>query len=319
MPGNRARGANTKAYLGFEAAEGTTPAAGAAWKGFPLVSHSLGEERPLLADDTLGQGRETQDPTQDVATNTGDVVVPVDVRNFGYWLRLFFGAPVSTGDVGDGYQHVFTSGAAVLPSISIEFGQPEVPAYSTQYGAKGNQLKISLSRSGKLNATCSLICIGETDIANASAAGVAATAALLLTRFPQATGSISRDGVELGEVVSADFTFSNGLEAVETIKADGRIEGSDEGQVAMSGSINVRFKDIALVTAARQNTPMALTFGWTVGAFSLIFHIPRVFLPPVKRPVTGPAGIQQAFNFQASGALGASVTATLSNDVAAYV
>lgn len=317
----RARGANTKAFGVFEAAgsPGTVPAAGAAWFGVPLVTHNLGEERPLLADDTLGNGREMQDPTQDVATNVGDVVVPVDVRNFGHWLKLFFGNPVSTISGGGGEeQHVFTSGAQALPSMSLEFGQPEVPAYSTQYGCRGNQLKIGLARSGKLNATCSLIAIGETDIAGVSAAGVAATASLPLLRFPQAVGSIKKDGQALGSVVSADFTFSNNLDPVETIKADGRIEDSDPGQVMMSGSLTVLFKDTTLVTAARANTPMEIDFGWIIGPHSLVFATQRVFLPPVKRPITGPKGIQQAFNFQASGAAGASVVATLINDVPSY-
>lgn len=315
---SRARGANTKAFLAFEVAPGTIPAAGASWLGAPIITHNLGEERPLLADDTLGQGREIQDPTQDVATNAGDVVVPVDVRNFGHWLALFFGPPATAGDVGDGYTHTFTSGALLLPSVSLEFGQPDVPAYSTQYGARGDKLKIGLARSGKLNATCSLICQGETDIAGVSAAGVAATAALPLLRFPQATGSIMYDGQVLGSVVAADFTYSNECEPVETIKADGRIEDADPGQCMFTGSLTVLFKDTALLAAARANTPKAISFGWTVGGYSLTIACPRLFLPPVKRPVTGPKGIQQAFNFQGSGAGGHILTATLHNDVSTY-
>lgn len=318
MPGQRARGANTQAVLAFEATPGTIPASGAGWQGFPLITHGLGEERPLLADDTLGSGREVQDPTQDVATNTGDLVVPVDVRNFGRWLRLFFGDPVTTSGDDDTYSHVFTSGGASLPSASMEFGQPEVPAYSTQYGARGDKLKIGLARSGKLNATCSLICIGESDIAATSAAGASPTASLPLLRFPQATGSIKKDGVQLGSVVAADFTYSNELDPVETIKEDGRIEDSDAGESLFTGTVTVLFKDTALVGLARANTPLALEFGWKVGDYSLVFTAPRIFLPPVKRPISGPKGIQQQFNFQGSGASGHILTATLVNDVAAY-
>jgi hypothetical protein len=314
----RARGSNAKAFGVFEVTPGTVPAAGPSWFGIPFVSHSLGEERPLIASDLLGQGRETQDPTPDVATNDGDLVVPVDVRNFGHFLKLFFGAPTTTGEVGDGYDHVFTSGAANLPSMSIEIGAPEVPAFSTHYGARGNQLKISMARSGLLNATASLICIGESAPANASAAGVGATAALAIQRFPQATGSVTKDGAALGSVVAADFTFSNSLEKVETIKPDGRIEDSDPGMVSMTGSVTVRFKDTTLLAAATAGTPCELDFGWTIGTFSLIFAVPRVFLPPAKRPITGPNGIQVQFNWQASGADAAAVTATLHNDVATY-
>jgi hypothetical protein len=315
MPGQRALGANAKVAAVFETAPGV--AANAGFFTIPLASHTLGEERPLIASDLLGLGREPQDPIADVATNVGDIVVPVDVRNFGHWLKLAFGASTDAAGTGEGEEvHTFASGAAALPSMSIEIGAPEVPAYSTQYGARLNQLKISLTRSGLLNATCSLICIGETAPANATV--MPAPTSLPVLRFAQATGSIMKDGVALGSVVGADFTFSNNLEPVETIKADGRIEDSDPGMVMMSGSLTVRFKDTVLMTAASSGTPCALSFGWTNGVHSLIFNVPRVFLPPAKRPISGPKGIQAQFNWQASGALAASVTAVLTNDVASY-
>jgi len=314
----RARGSNAVVAGSFEATPGVVPANSDAWFAIPLVSHSLGEERPLISSDLLGQGREMQDPVMDVATNDGDVVVPVDVRNFGRWLRLFFGDPAVTG--AGTFTHVFKSGLAVLPSMSIEVGSPEVPAFSVNRGARGNQLRIAQTRSGLLNATCSLICIGETDPVPATV-GAAVPAALATTRFPQATGSVKKDGVLLGSVVGADFTFSNQLEKVETIQPDGRIEDSDPGMAMMSGSVTVRFKDLALLSAASSSppAPVELAFGWTVGEFSLVFVVPRVFLPRPKRPITGPNGIQAQFNWQAAkGAGGNSVVITLVNDVPSY-
>ena len=310
----RARGSNALLNGAFETAPGTTPAGG--FHKLPFVSHTLGEERPLIASDLLGQGREPQDPTSDVATNTGDVVVPVDVRNFWYWLKLFMGPPVSATGSGGEETHTFTSGALVLPSMSLEVGAPEIPAYSTHYGARGDKMKISLSRSGLLNATCSLICIGESAFANASVAGTPTT--LLAERFPQATGSVMKDGSPLGSVVSADFTFDNNLETVATIKADGRIEDSDPGMVMMSGSVGVRFKDTVLLGQATSGAPCSLSFGWAHGAHSLIFTQSRVFLPLAKRPISGPNGILATFNWQASGAAGNSCIAVLTNDQASY-
>ncbi|MGN6270864.1 MAG: phage tail tube protein [Sphingomonas sp.] len=315
--GTRARGANAKAIGAFEATPGTVPANTDPWFKLPFVSHTLGEERPLISSDLLGEGREMQDPTPDVATNDGDMVVPVDARNFGNWLKLFFGAPTTTGTEEDGYEHEFVSGAAALPSMSIEIGAPEVPAFSVHRGARGNQLKIGMTRSGLLNATCSLICVGETDPVAASVGAVNPTV-LAVTRFPQAVGAVKKDGVALGSVVSADFTYSNNLEKVETIQADGRIEDSDPGQAMMSGSITVRFKDTTLLTAATAGTSCELDFGWVVGELGLLFAVPRVFLPKPKRPISGPNGIQAQFNWQASGANGNAVTVTLSNDVASY-
>ncbi len=315
----RARGSNARVVTAFEATPGTSPAAGAAWHTAPFVSHTLGEERPLEEDDLLGQGREMQDPTEGVATNDGDIIVPVDVRNFGRWLKLFFGNPLSAGTPEDGYTHTFKSGAQTLPSISIEVGSPEVPAYSVNRGCRGNTMRIQMARSGKLNATLGLICIGETDPANASAGGPNPTT-LPTTRFPNATGSVKRNGQLLGSVVGASFTFSNQLEKVETIQPDGRIEDSDPGMAMMTGDLTIKFatRDLLLAASTSPPTPMEISFGWTVGNFTLLFTLPRVFLPKPKRPISGPGGIQAQFNFQTSGANGNAVIVTLKNDKDAY-
>lgn len=310
----RAIGANAKITGAFETNVGVPPNAG--FFSIPLASHTMGEERPLIASDLLGLGREPQDPIADVATDNGDMVVPVDVRNFGHWLKLAFGNPTDATGAGGEEVHTFTSGAAALPSMSIEIGAPEVPAFSVNYGSRLNQLKIGLARSGLLNATCSLIAIGETPPVAATV--MPAPTSQLVTRFAQATGAITKDGVALASVVGADLTFSNNLDPVETIKADGRIEDSDPGMVMASGSLTVRFRDTVLMNAASNGTPCALSFGWTNGPHSLLFNLPRVFLPPAKRPISGPKGIQAVFNWQASGALAASMTAILTNDVASY-
>lgn len=319
-PKKRARGSNAIAKACFEATPGIVPAASAGWFSLPFSSHGLGEERGLIEDDLVGNGREMQDPVHDVASNDGDLVVPVDARNFGNVLKLFFGGPETEpgpGGTPTYYEHLFVSGASTLPSLSIEIGSPEVPAFSVHRGARGNQLKIGMARSGLLNATCSLIAIGETDVVNATV-GAANPVELAVVRFPQAAGSVKKDGVTLGSVVSTDFTYSNNLEKAETITADGRIEDSDPGKAQMTGSITIRFADKALLTAASSGTPVDLSFGWTVGDHSLMFEVPRVFLPKTKRPITGPAGIQATFNFQASGALGPVCSVTLKNDVEGY-
>jgi hypothetical protein len=49
---------------------------------------------------------------------------------------------------GGTYAHVFVTGASTLPSVSIEDGNPEIPSYSTHYGARGNTMRIQMQRSG---------------------------------------------------------------------------------------------------------------------------------------------------------------------------
>lgn len=309
----RPLGINAVQNAVFETTYGATPATG--FFKLPMVSHGLGEEQPLLEDDQLGFGREGLDPTYDVITNDGDVVVPVDTRAIGFWLRSVFGTPVTTGPVTGKYTHTFKSGG-VIPSVSIEYGNPDMPIWSVNYGAAANQMKIGLARSGMLNASLSMICQGETDPGAVSVAGAAT--ALTGPRFAQATGSIMIDGAPAADIVSADLGYTNNLEKLEVIRPDGRIGGIDPGVCRASGSITTRFASRALYDKARAKTPVALSFGWATDSASLTFTLPRTFLPKPKRSIAGPKGIQAVFNWQASGAVAAQLTAVLVNDVVSY-
>lgn len=311
----RPLGINAVMAAAIETSYGLTPAA--TFFKLPFVSHGLGEEQPLLEDDQLGFGREGLDPTYDVITNDGDITVPVDLRGIGFWLRQTFGAPITTPGAAGKFTHTFASGAPLLPSTSVEFGNPDMPIFSTHYGAVVNQLKIGMARSGMLNAALSFIAQGETDPGDISAAG--ALTVLQGPRFAQATGAITIDGVTAASIVSADIGYSNNLDKVEVIREDGRIGGVDAGVSKGSGTIRTRFTDRALFNKARSKTPVALTFGWKMdGGYTLLFSLPRVFLPKPKRVISGPKGIMADFNWQASGKNGAQITAALTNDIASY-
>ena len=310
----RARGANAKLAGAFETTYGTPPGSG--FFPLPFVSETLGPEQELIEDDLLGNGRESYDPVEDVVVNDGTVVVPVDLRNFGYWLKLLFGNPATTGS--DPYTHIFTSGADSLPSLSAEAMMPDVPSYEMNYGLRANSLQIGLSRSGLLNGSIELVGKGALDRASTSAAGTLATE-LAVRRFRQATGEIKREGTKLGSIVSAEVSFTNNLDKVETIQPDGEIEDVDPAKAMATGNLVTRYDSLTLHNDATNNTPVELSFGWALsGGYSLIFNMPRVFLPRKKTPIEGPNGVQSSLNFLASGAEGACITATLVNDVATY-
>lgn len=311
----RARGANAIMAAAFETIYGTPPSSG--FRKMPFVSSALGEEQGLLSSDLLGYGREPLAPSKDVINNDGDVVVPIDLRNFGNWLKLFMGQPTSTANAGVD-SHEFHSGATNLPSMTVEVGMPEVPSYSQNYGVRGNTMRVQMQRSGLLTATLGLIAQGENKLTT-SAAGTLAEGAV--ERFSPFEGAVSRAGAPLGSVVGAEFTFSNNLEKVETIRGDGRIEDADAGLVSMTGSVTVRFRDTTLLDQATAGTPVELDFGWVTDASrSLVVKAHAVYLPKAKTPVTGPNGIQATFNWQAArdATLGRAVTVLLVNDVTAY-
>jgi hypothetical protein len=314
-PKRRARGSGAFQNIKFEAAYGVMP--GGDYMRAPFVSTNLGAEQGLIESDLLGQGREPFDPSEDVVNNDGDHVVPVDARFFGHWLRLAFGAPATTALGGGLYEHVFTSGAEELPSMTIGFDLPAAQSRRANYGAKLNTLRISMSRRGLLNATLGLIAKGEAT-AGVNFGNVAPIGGEDVVRFAQAAGEVRREGVLLANVVSAELGYSNNLDKVETIQPDGEIAGADEGMSGSTGNVGLRFAGQEFLDQA-VGAPLDLSFGWTKGDFSLVFATPRVFLPRTKKPISGPGGIMVTANWQAATDAGGHVlTATLINDVAAY-
>lgn len=310
----RAYGANAQLLGKFETVYGTPPSGN--YIRFPFVSTDLGSEQGLIASDLLGQGRDPSQPIRDVIRVEGNVVVPVDLRNFGHWLKALLGVPTTTGT--GPYTHTFASGAASLPSIALEVGMPEVPIFFTEAGVRVNSAQLTFARSGAANATLNCIAQGESD-AGVTGGGTPTTATL--TRFNQFQASIKKDGVQLGNVTGAQLTYSNNLERIETIRSDGKIDGADPTIAALTGNIEVRFADTTLIDAATDNTPLELAFAYTIDADkSLTFTAHEVYLPKPKLAISGPGGVQATFDWQAAKATAPArmLTVVLKNDVASY-
>jgi hypothetical protein len=310
----RAYGSRAQMALAFESVYGTAPASG--FIRMPFASSSLGQEQPLIDNELLGYGRDPLAPSRDAINVDGDVVVPVDVVGIGHWLKALFGAPVTTGATPK--VHTFQSGEYTLPSLAIEVGNPEVPRYEMFTGIRANSLRIEATRRGLLQATVGLIGQGMTPNA-ASQAGTPSTIAL--TRFGHFNCSITRNGSPLGNIVSADMTYSNNLDRVETIRSDGKIDGADPTIASLGGTIRARFADTVLLDQAIAGGSCELAFTWSLGAnASLAFTAHSVFLPVPKRPVQGPGGVEASFDWQAALATSPArmCTAVLTNTVASY-
>ncbi|MEI4263413.1 phage tail tube protein [Roseovarius sp. D0-M9] len=310
----RAQGARAQMALAFETSYGTPPVGG--FTKMPFASTSLGAEQPLLNSELLGYGRDPLAPIKDAVTADGDVVVPLDAEAFGFWLKAAFGDPDTTGT--GPWTHEFQSGAWTLPSMSIETGMPEVPRYAVYSGCVLDQINWQMQRSGLLTATARLVAQGET-VGTTTIAGT--PAALELKRFGHFNGAITRNGTALGNVVSADITYANNLDRIETIRSDGRIDGADPSIAALTGSIEVRFSDQMLVTQAVNGDPCELEFAWGLpSGASFTFTVHAVYLPRPRIEISGPQGVQATFDWQAArnSTVGRMCTATLVNDVETY-
>jgi hypothetical protein len=312
---SRAYGWNARMLIGFETTYGTPPAPGA-FHLVPFVSSDLDSAQGLIESNILGLGRDPTQPYQDVINVDGDIVVPVDLRNMGHWLKAVFGAPTTTG--AGPYSHEFKSGGLSLPSLAVELGLPEIPDFPLFAGVRANSLALNFARSGEAQATIGLIGQGET----AQTATIASTPQEVdYTRFSQFQGSVKQGGQALGNVSSAAFNYTNNLERIETIRNDGKIDGVDPGVAALSGNISVRYADTTLMDAARSGTPIDLELAYTIDTdHQLVIECHEVYLPKPKRSISGPGGIEASYDYQGAkdALLGNMVTITLINDVESY-
>ncbi|MFQ6552952.1 phage tail tube protein [Aestuariibius insulae] len=310
----RAQGARSQMAAAFETTYGLPPLTG--FRRMPFATSTLSETFGLLENELLGYGRDPLAPSEDVVSLDGDIVIPMDTQSFGLWLKATFGEPATTGS-GAPYTHTFESGSWELPSLSIETGMPEVPSFAMAAGNKVDTLSFTMQRQGQLQATLALIGQGE----NVNAATSAGTPTPFeLTRFVQKQGNVERDGTRLANVVSAQLTYRNNLDRIETLRNDGKIEGVDPSMAMLTGNIVVRFADKVLLDQAINGEPADFEFSFTRANESLTFAVPRIYLPKPRRTIEGPQGIQATFDWQAAKAAdgGPMITATLVNAIESY-
>jgi len=312
----RAQGARSQLAAAFETVYGTAPVGG--YTRMPFAASTLSAEQPLLSSELLGYGRDPLAPIKDAITSDGDLTIPIDAEAFGFWLKAAFGAPVTTGTSPGPYTHTFQTGNWTLPSMAIETGMPEVPRYAMYTGVMVNQLSWTMQRSGLLTASAQLVAQGET-VASTTQAGTPTDYDLV--RFGNFNGSIKRNGTSLGNVVSAQITYANNLDRIETIRNDGMIDGADPTIAALTGQVEVRFADMALVNQAIAGTPCELEFAYTlISGESLTFTAHAVYLPRPRLEISGPQGVQATFDWQAALASSPArmATITLVNNIASY-
>lgn len=312
----RAYGWNAQLLLAEETEYGEMPANN--YRKIPFISTMLDSEQNLVSSNVLGLGRDPTQPFQDVINVDGDMVVPVDMRNIGVWLKAIFGIP-STEDVDDGvYTHSFESGKIVIPSYTLEVGLPEVPQFIRFMGVRANSIAFNFQRSGEAQVTLNLIGQGESGETTAIDTN---PEVYKYTRVSQFQGFIKSNGALLANITAASATYSNNLEKIETIRNDGKVEAIDLGVASLSGSISARYGDNILLDKARAGTPVDIELGYQLSdnlKLEIVCH--EVYLPKPKRTIDGPNGIECSYDFQGAKneEIGRMMTVKLTNDVESY-
>jgi hypothetical protein len=312
-------GAAVSLWMLPEGTYGTAPSGNYHQLGF--MSAALGPQQdqievPVLG---LGTGRNPTDPMLGEINVNETITVPVNQVGFGHWLRLLMGAPVTTNSGAD-YTHVFTSGAAALPSntLVLDYGaRLGTNRYGKVTGARAASMAVQFSNAGPADAQIALIAQGG-EYASSAGAGTPALAAGPV--FNRATGVIRLGETAVARVTSSELNMDNGMIPLRTIRADRKIEEAEEGLFTATGSVTVRFAEGGLLPDALAGTPVDLSMGLELSATRrLVFNMPRAFLSQPRAQVEGPGGVSATFGFRASGeGVAGAVIATLKNTATSY-
>lgn len=220
-----------------------------------------------------------------------------------------------------GYQHDFLSGAASIPSHTIEVGHPNLvaPVFYRHVGAMLESLSVDLANDGSpSSAQLQVVAQGET---SATTTIDGTPDQFVLIPFSKSCGYVYRDGAALGGVTGGNITFSNNLERIRTIRCDNLIDGADPTTATCNGTVTLRFDNSTLEDVAATGGPIALQYGMhTATGWSLEFDVPAAALSRPKRPIEGPGGVQVAYTWvgQYDEVAARMLRVRLINDVASY-
>lgn len=113
----QSKGFATRTILDIENGFGMEPSVKAG-KSVPFNSNGVVGTRELQDPGTITGTRNAPDPFMGNMDANGDLVVPADLKAFGWYLRAMFGAPVTTGS--GTYTHVFKISGNTMPSLVLE-------------------------------------------------------------------------------------------------------------------------------------------------------------------------------------------------------
>jgi hypothetical protein len=316
------KGRTTEFLFADEANFGVAPASG--YKPTVYYTHNLRQARPLEDDPLIGgnlhNSNDSTEPHQGLPDVAGDIVVPADLAHIGYWLKLLLGAPTTTGTTN--YTHAFSSGAAQLPTRTIEM-KNAASDFHQFVGVGALRMSMDISdQPGQQRATVSLIGKKRTLLSSTGAGTPASIAAL--DALAATLGSLLIDDVAAGSIMSMRLNFESGI-AVDRY-CDGDEFASAvviANDAKLTGEFRARYPSTGgqtLEAVADAKTAKKLEFLWSKGANnSLSFIAGNAYLEPAGAPVDGPGGIQRTFSFQASQTAAAAMLAvTLKNQIASY-
>lgn len=262
----------------------------AKWWTLPYIAADFRPVGEVSEDDVILAGTNSAQPRDTVRglrSAAFDATVPLGKQSFGFWLRMMFGAPDTTG-TSPNYVHRFRSrDVPTIPSFSAWQYYSDINRRLITHGCTANQLQFQFARQGRTGrAVVSGVAI-EQQVTTTAAdlTPVAFTDDAAQVEF---NGDIYRDSTALTDEVSGfDLTISNGIELdQDCFNGTDRPSLLTSPKFSGSGTLTARFKDVTSYNAARNQTDVALEFRLVSGTNNrLNITLPRVRLGEFGYPV----------------------------------
>lgn len=310
-----AMGSKGRVAIDFETAFGTTPASPVA-KKMPINTSNISGKQNMIESATITGLRSPVAPSLGNIDVSGGLVVPITVRDFGWWLKGGFNVPVTTG--AGPYVHTFKIPTA-QPSMTIEQGFTDVAQYFLYNGCKISKMGFSFGGDGELTASIDIMGAKETLSTSPFDATVDT---MVFDRFANFQAAILEGGSAIANCTEASIDIDFGLDGdTYCIGGAGFRSEIAEGIVSVSGSIKAMFQNATLLAKAIARTESSLKITLTNGAHVLEFLIPELLYERATPGIEGPAGVFVTLPFKGyyqNDAVASAIQVKLTNDVASY-
>lgn len=312
----RAKGAKSQLLMAFESTYNTTPETPEAVR-LPIISSTVKSTQNLIESAVIIGRRDPVMPARGNIDVGGSIEVPIDEIAIGYWLKLAFGAPTTTG-AADPYSHVFKIGDS-QPSAVLEQGFTDIATYELFNGVKMSKMSISFGGDGELTAKIDVLG-GKETIGGSSVDATPTT--LTLMKLGNFQAALKEGGVSIATCLSCDLNFDFGLDGdTYCIGGNGFRTSIEEGIVQITGTVKAFFENTTLLNKAINGTETSLEITLTNGTHSLAIKLPEVIYERNSPGIDGPKGVNIELPFRAyydNAADASAAVVTLVNSQAAY-
>ena len=310
-----AMGSKGRLAIDFETVYGTTPGSPAG-KTMPIHKSSISGKQNLVSSATIIGRRDPVQPSLGNIDVSGNVVVPLTVRDIGFWLKAAFGAPVTSGS--GPYVHTYKIGNT-QPSMVLEQGFTDVGQYFLYNGCKVSKMSFSFGGDGELTVSIDVMGAKET-LATTSFDATMDT--VVYAPFGNFQAAITEGGSAIAICTEVTIDIDFGLDgATYCIGGAGTRSALAEGNVTVTGKVKAMFQDAVLLAKAIAGTESALKITLTNGAHILEITVPELMYGRQAPAIDGPKGVYVDLPFTGyyqNDAINSAIQIKLTNDVVSY-